>query len=127
MTRRLEMKGIGKSFFATRALDNVDFTCIAGEVHALVGLNGAGKSTLMKILGGVYQRDEGEIRIDGTPVEISAPADAARAGIAMIHQELSLINELTVAANIFLGREVPARALALPRQGRDGPAGACAA
>ncbi|KUF09857.1 sugar ABC transporter ATP-binding protein [Pseudoponticoccus marisrubri] len=106
MTRRLDMHGIGKSFFATRALDNVDFTCIAGEVHALVGLNGAGKSTLMKILGGVYQRDEGEILIDGQTVEITAPADAGRHGIAMIHQELSLINELTVAANIFLGREI---------------------
>ena len=106
MTRRLEMAGIGKTFFATRALDNVDFTCTAGEVHALVGLNGAGKSTLMKILGGVYQKDEGEIRMDGQAVEITAPADAARHGIAMIHQELSLINELTVAANIFLGSEI---------------------
>ena len=65
MTKRLDMKGIGKSFFATRALDNVNFTCVAGEVHALVGLNGAGKSTLMKILGGVYQKDEGVIEIDG--------------------------------------------------------------
>lgn len=106
MTNRLDMHGIGKSFFATRALDNVDFTCVAGEVHALVGLNGAGKSTLMKILGGVYQRDEGDIRIDGEQVEIAAPADAGRFGIAMIHQELSLINELTVSANIFLGREI---------------------
>lgn len=106
MIKRLEMLGMGKSFFATRALDNVDFTCTAGEVHALVGLNGAGKSTLMKILGGVYQKDEGEIRIDGTPVEIATPADAGAQGIAMIHQELSLINELTVAGNIFLGREI---------------------
>ncbi|MBV7395837.1 sugar ABC transporter ATP-binding protein [Mameliella sediminis] len=106
MTRQLDMLAIGKSFFSNRALDNVNFTCTAGEVHALVGLNGAGKSTLMKILGGVYQRDEGEIRIDGAPVEIQAPADAGRLGIAMIHQELSLIGELTVAANIFLGKEI---------------------
>ena len=106
MTKRLDMKGIGKSFFATRALDNVNFTCVAGEVHALVGLNGAGKSTLMKILGGVYQKDEGVIEIDGAKVEIAAPSDAGDRGIAMIHQELSLINELTVAGNIFLGREL---------------------
>ncbi|WP_171133457.1 MULTISPECIES: sugar ABC transporter ATP-binding protein [unclassified Ruegeria] len=106
MSNRIDMKGIGKSFFATRALDNVDFSCVSGEVHALVGLNGAGKSTLMKVLGGVYQKDEGVIEHNGKPIEITAPADAAKAGISMIHQELSLINELTVAGNIFLGREL---------------------
>lgn len=106
MSNRIDMKGIGKSFFATRALDNVNFSCVAGEVHALVGLNGAGKSTLMKVLGGVYQKDEGVIELNGTPIEIGAPADAGKAGISMIHQELSLINELTVAGNIFLGREL---------------------
>ncbi|MGB5557061.1 MAG: sugar ABC transporter ATP-binding protein [Paracoccaceae bacterium] len=103
---RIDMTGIGKSFFATRALDNVDFACVAGEVHALVGLNGAGKSTLMKVLGGVIQRDEGVVTVNGKPVEIRSPADATALGIAMIHQEYSLINELTVAANIFLGREL---------------------
>ncbi|RMD94022.1 MAG: sugar ABC transporter ATP-binding protein, partial [Alphaproteobacteria bacterium] len=106
MKNRIDMRGIGKSFFATRALDRVDFSCAAGEVHALVGLNGAGKSTLMKILGGVYARDEGVIELNGRPIEIASPADAARAGISMIHQELSLIGELTVAGNIFLGREL---------------------
>lgn len=106
MSNRIDMKGIGKSFFATRALDNVNFTCVAGEVHALVGLNGAGKSTLMKVLGGVYQMDEGVIEKNGQPIEIAVPADAGKAGISMIHQELSLINELTVAGNIFLGREL---------------------
>ncbi|MDB6178195.1 sugar ABC transporter ATP-binding protein [Paracoccus sp. Z330] len=106
MTKRLEMKGIGKSFMSNRALDDVNFSCTAGEVHALVGLNGAGKSTLMKILGGVYQRDEGTIQIDDQDIEIAAPADAGRHGIVMIHQELSLINELTVAGNVFLGREL---------------------
>jgi ABC-type sugar transport system ATPase subunit len=106
MTNRIDMKGIGKSFFATRALDDVNFSCVAGEVHALVGLNGAGKSTLMKILGGVYQKDEGVIEHNGRPIEITRPADAGAAGISMIHQELSLINELTVAGNIFLGREL---------------------
>lgn len=106
MTRRIDMTGIGKSFFATRALDNVDFSCVSGEVHALVGLNGAGKSTLMKVLGGVIACDEGVINVDGTSVRIFSPADATALGIAMIHQEYSLINELTVAANIFLGREL---------------------
>lgn len=106
MTNRIDMTGIGKSFFATRALDEVDFSCVAGEVHALVGLNGAGKSTLMKVLGGVIQRDEGKIAMNGKPVEIASPADATALGISMIHQEYSLINELTVAANIFLGREL---------------------
>lgn len=106
MTNRIDMIGIGKSFFATRALDNVDFSCVAGTVHALVGLNGAGKSTLMKVLGGVIQCDEGAVSVNGSPVEIRAPADATAHGIAMIHQEYSLINELTVAANIYLGREL---------------------
>lgn len=106
MSHRIEMTGIAKSFFETRALNNVDFACQSGEVHALVGLNGAGKSTLMKILGGVYHADEGSIAIDGNRVEISSPAQATQAGISMIHQEYSLINELTVAGNIFLGREL---------------------
>ncbi|MGH1464829.1 MAG: sugar ABC transporter ATP-binding protein [Cognatishimia sp.] len=106
MANRIDMKGIDKSFFATRALDNVDFSCVAGEVHALVGLNGAGKSTLMKVLGGVIQRDEGTIKMNGKDVQINAPADAGTLGISMIHQEYSLINELTVAGNIFLGREL---------------------
>lgn len=103
---RIEMTGIGKRFFATRALDNVDFSCVSGEVHALVGLNGAGKSTLMKVLGGVIQRDEGTITMNGTAIEIAKPSDASRLGVSMIHQEYSLINELTVTANIFLGREL---------------------
>ena len=106
MSNRIDMKGIGKSFFATKALDNVNFSCVGGEVHALVGLNGAGKSTLMKILGGVYQMDEGVIERNGQPIRIDGPADAGNAGISMIHQELSMINELTVAGNIFLGREL---------------------
>ncbi len=106
MSNRIDMKGITKSFFATKALDNVDFSCHASEVHALVGLNGAGKSTLMKVLGGIYSSDEGTIEVDGAAVTIKTPVDADNAGISMIHQELSLINELTVAGNIFLGREL---------------------
>lgn len=106
MTRRIDMKGIDKRFFATRALKEVNFSCVSGEVHALVGLNGAGKSTLMKVLGGVITSDAGMIQIDRDPVEIRSPADATAHGISMIHQEYSLINELTVAGNIFLGREL---------------------
>lgn len=106
MSDRIDMKGITKSFFGNRALDSVDFSCVGGEVHALVGLNGAGKSTLMKVLGGVYSMDQGVIQHNGQAIEISVPADAGKAGISMIHQELSLISELTVAGNIFLGREL---------------------
>lgn len=106
MKKQISMKGIGKSFFETRALNNVDFSCKGGEVHALVGLNGAGKSTLMKVLGGIYQQDEGEIFIDGNNVKINQPSDANKLGISMIHQEYSLINELSIARNIFLGREL---------------------
>jgi len=106
MSNRIDMKGIGKSFFATRALDNVSFTCMAGEVHALVGLNGAGKSTVMKVLGGVYQMDKGVIEKNGQPIEVAVPADVGKARVSMIHQELSFINDLTVAKSIFLGREL---------------------
>jgi len=107
MTRSLalEMRGISKSFAGNRVLSDVNLTAAAGEIHALVGENGAGKSTLMKILAGVYCPDAGEILIEGEPVEFSRPADALRQGIAMIYQELSLAGRLSVAENIFLGRE----------------------
>ncbi len=101
----LEMREITKSFSGNIVLENVSLTAAAGEAHALVGENGAGKSTLMKILSGVHQPDSGEVLIDGQPVRFSRPADAIAAGIAMIYQELSLAPHLTVAENIFLGRE----------------------
>ena len=101
----LEMRGISKSFAGNRVLSEVNLSAAPGEIHALVGENGAGKSTLMKILAGVYRPDAGEILIEGTPVEFSRPADALRQGIAMIYQELSLAGRLSVAENIFLGRE----------------------
>lgn len=101
----LEMKGIKKSF-AVPVLKGVDFSLRKGEVHALVGGNGAGKSTLMKIMTGVYSKDAGEIMIDGNVVAIQSIHDAGRYGIAMIFQELSLIQTMTVAENIFLGEEV---------------------
>ncbi len=101
----LEMRGVTKSFAGNTVLTNVDLTARAGETLALVGENGAGKSTLMKILAGVHQPDAGEIFIDGAPRAFARPADALAAGVAMIYQELSLAPHLTVAENIFLGRE----------------------
>jgi ribose transport system ATP-binding protein len=104
-TAVLEMRGITKSFAGNAVLTEVDLSVGAGEVHALVGENGAGKSTLMKILAGVYRPDAGEILIQGQPASFGSPADALRHGIAMIYQELSLAGHLSVAENIFLGRE----------------------
>jgi ribose transport system ATP-binding protein len=101
----LEMRGITKSFAGNRVLAGVDLGAAAGQVCALVGENGAGKSTLMKILAGVYQPDAGEVLVDGRAVRFARPADALAHGIAMIYQELSLAPHLTVAENIFLGRE----------------------
>ena len=101
----LRMSQISKSFQSVQVLDKVDFELEVGEVHALVGGNGAGKSTLMKILTGVYRRDEGQIAIEGSDVNIEEPADARQNGIAMIFQEFSLVPTLTVAQNIFLNRE----------------------
>jgi ribose transport system ATP-binding protein len=101
----LEAKAVSKTFAGVKALRDVDFDLRSGEVHALMGENGAGKSTLMKILAGVYVDYGGEIRIEGAPVHFSGVQDAERAGVAIIHQELNLVPELTAADNIFLGRE----------------------
>lgn len=101
----LEVENVSKSFPGVKALDSVSFDLRRGEVHALVGENGAGKSTLMKILSGVYQPDEGVIRYKGKPVSFSDVTQAHEAGIAIIYQELNLIPHLSVAANIFIGRE----------------------
>src|SRR5580693_4167032 len=108
----VEAKDINKSFPGVRALAGVRFELMPGEVHALMGENGAGKSTLMKILAGIYRKDSGEIRYDGTSVDFAGPREAQHAGIGIIHQELQLMNHLTVAQNIFIGRE-PKRALGL--------------
>ncbi|RQR24491.1 sugar ABC transporter ATP-binding protein [Burkholderia sp. Bp9143] len=103
----LEMRGISKTFPAVRALDNVSLTVYAGEVHSLMGENGAGKSTLMKILSGAYQADAGgQILIDGEPIVIGGPLAARDAGVAVIYQELCLAPNLTVAENIYVGREL---------------------
>ena len=99
----LEMRGIRKTFPGVVALDQVDFTVDAGEVHMLLGENGAGKSTLMKILGGAYRKDAGDIRVDGRAVEIESPRAAHALGIRVIYQEFNLVPHLSVAENIFLG------------------------
>jgi ribose transport system ATP-binding protein len=101
----LEMRGISKGFPGVKALDNVSLKIGRGEVVAICGENGAGKSTLMKILGGVYQPDAGEILIDGQPVKINDVTESMKFGIAFIHQELNVLENLDVAANVFLGRE----------------------
>ncbi len=103
---RLRARGIGKSFPGVRVLQDVDFEIGAGEVVALVGENGAGKSTLMKVLAGIHRPDAGELQLDGQPLVLRSPLDALRAGVALIHQELSLCDNLTVAAALFLGAEL---------------------
>jgi ribose transport system ATP-binding protein len=104
-TPLLALRGIRKAFPGVVALDGVDFELLPGEVHVLLGENGAGKSTLMKIISGAVPRDEGEILVDGAPIEIDGPRAALALGIAIIYQELNLVSHLTVAENIFLGRE----------------------
>jgi ribose transport system ATP-binding protein len=105
----LHMKDISKAFPGVQALQKVHFEVARGEVHALVGENGAGKTTLMNILTGALPSDEGSISLGGSIVDIKSPADAQNLGISMIHQELSLIPNLTVGQNIYLGRESRAR------------------
>ena len=104
-TAIFSMSGVSKRFGATQALCDVSLEVAAGEVHALIGENGAGKSTLMKVLAGVYQADGGKMSIAGQPYLPAHPADALRAGVAMIHQELNLAPHLSVEANIMLGQE----------------------
>jgi len=105
MTPLISDNNLSKSFPGVRALHEVQFELAAGEVHALMGENGAGKSTLMKILAGVYTRDSGEISYDGRPVAFASPREAQAAGVGIIHQELQLMNHLTIAQNMFIGRE----------------------
>lgn len=102
----VEMKGICKSFGGVQALNHVDLELRRGEIMGLVGDNGAGKSTLMKVLSGAYLADEGEIYINGQKAHIHNPQDAFNLGIGMIYQDLALFNNLDVARNIFIGREL---------------------
>ncbi|MBB6508880.1 simple sugar transport system ATP-binding protein [Rhizobium soli] len=101
----MEARGIGKSFLGVTALEGVDFTLQRGEIHALLGENGAGKSTLIKILTGVYTRDRGEMRLDGKDVTPANVAEAQALGIGTVYQEVNLLENLTVAENLFLGRQ----------------------
>ncbi len=101
----LEIRGLSKSFPGVKALQNVDFTLRRGEIHALMGQNGAGKSTLIKVLTGLYKKDSGAILLDGQPFECDSPEDAPRRGISTVYQEVNLIPNLSVAENIYLGRQ----------------------
>jgi ribose transport system ATP-binding protein len=101
----IEMRGVSKSFGGVHALREVDFALNAGEIHGLVGENGAGKSTLMKIIAGVHSGFEGEMFVEGRPVHFRSARDALAHGIGMVHQELSVIPDLTVAENVFLGQQ----------------------
>ncbi|MDX3853477.1 sugar ABC transporter ATP-binding protein [Streptomyces sp. AK02-01A] len=117
----LEARSVSKRFPGVRALDDVSFFLRAGETHALVGENGAGKSTLIKVLTGVYRPDGGELRMAGEPVRFARPAEAQRAGISTVYQEVNLVPLMSVARNIFLGRE-PRNRLGLidfPRMNRE--------
>ena len=101
----LKMQGIGKSFPGVRALHDVDFVLRKGEIHALMGENGAGKSTLIKVLTGVYQKEAGQIDIEGKNITIRSPREAQENGVGTVYQEITLCPNLTVAENIFIGRE----------------------
>ena len=101
----LELRGLRKTFPGVVALDGVDFDVRPGEVHALLGANGAGKSTLIKIVAGLYHADEGEIRIGGRPVELRDTQTARALGVSVIYQDFALAPNLSVAENLFLGRE----------------------
>lgn len=101
----LTMTGISKSFPGVRALHNVNFQLFPGEVHALMGENGAGKSTLIKVLTGVYDTDDGTTTLDGEPVSFTGPMQANAAGVSTVYQEVNLCTNLSVAENIFIGRE----------------------
>nr|HPG87819.1 sugar ABC transporter ATP-binding protein [Spirochaetales bacterium] len=100
----LEMRGICKSFPGVRALHDVSFTLRAGEVHALMGENGAGKSTLIKVMTGVYEKDSGQIAIEGNAIHFKSPQDAQAFGVGTVYQEITLCPNLTVAENMFIGR-----------------------
>ena len=101
----IEMKGITKAFSGNVVLQDVQFTLLDGEIHALMGENGAGKSTMMKILSGIYTRDAGDVLVDGQSYTFTSPKDAEKLGIHVIHQELNILPHLSVAENLFLGKE----------------------
>src|SRR4029453_18396367 len=101
----LTMTGVSKQFPGVRALSDVDFRLFPGEIHALMGENGAGKSTLIKVLTGVYPIDAGSMTLDGAPVSFGSPLQAQQGGVSTVYQEVNLCPNLSVAENIFIGRE----------------------
>ncbi len=101
----VQIKGLSKSFPGVKALCNVDLDLRRGEIHGLMGENGAGKSTLIKVLTGLYSKDAGEIFLDGKPFELNSPEDAPKFGLSTVYQEINLIPALSVAENIYIGRE----------------------
>src|SRR4051794_31598789 len=105
MAALLRVRGVSKSFGAVAAVRDVSFDLSGGEAHALVGENGAGKSTIVKMLAGVHRPDAGTLELDGAPIELTGPADAKAAGIAVIYQEPTLFPDLSVAENIAMGRQ----------------------
>jgi len=105
----LELRGVSKQFGAIRALDRIDLAIEPGEVVGLMGDNGAGKSTLVKIIAGNFPQSEGSFLLDGQPVAFAKPVDARAAGIEVVYQDLALADNLTAAANVFLGREIQRR------------------
>src|SRR4051812_27862130 len=115
----LELQGVARRFGPVQALDGVDVTVRAGEIHALVGENGAGKSTLVNVVAGLVHPNAGEIRLDGRPVRWPDRRAAARAGVGVVHQHFSLVDTLTVAENVQLGRPGAGRLVSLDRARRD--------
>ncbi len=105
-TPLLGMRGVTKNFGGTRALDNVSFDVLPGEIHTIVGENGAGKSTLMKMIAGVHSPDSGHMEMDGKKVDFHGPADAARAGVSIVYQEPMFFPKLSVVENFYLGEEL---------------------
>ena len=123
-TPLLEVRGVSKSFGAVAAVRDVSFALRGGEIHALVGENGAGKSTIVKILAGVHRPDAGDVTLDGAPLSLGGPADAKAAGIAVIYQEPTLFPDLSVAENIFMGRQPLGRWRRIDRGALDAAAAA---
>ena len=119
MADLLEMRGISKSFGRNKVLTDVNFSVRAGEIHALCGENGAGKSTLVKILAGIYQPDGGEIVFEGEKRIFNETMEAQKAGISIIHQELMLMPHLSIAENIFMGKELRNRFGLLDRAAQE--------
>jgi simple sugar transport system ATP-binding protein len=109
VVKMLELKGVSKSFGAIRALSDIDFSLVPGEVLGLMGDNGAGKSTLVRIIAGNFPPTSGEMLLDGAPVHFHRPVEARRRGIEIVYQDLALCDNLSAAANVFLGRELKLR------------------